>query len=546
MRRVASLLPLILLPVALFLALFHPATLDIANAGWLIRGTDNGENALGLHAYLHDPDAGASLRTTLLNAPEGVPLLFTDSNPLLGLILKPFAALLPADAQFVGPWLLLCLFGQTLLVWSLLRRFAPGPLALWAGVVLMTALPTLFNRFIHANLFAHWLILAALWLFVDPVRAARLRWWLPLIVVTTLVHNYLLVMVGAIWATAMLEHLVSGDHRDRLRIAGRVAAMLLAVAAIAVWLGAGGRFDLAGNYGAFAMPIDALWNPANPSFSTLLPAIPQRPGRGFEGFQYLGAGLILTILVGLVAAIKLPAGADEQALHRRLLWLMPAFIVLTALAITNYPEIAGHPLPRFALPTALAPLLDIVRASGRLFWPVAYTLVFVAIVAVYRLGAERAGLFLAAFVAIQAFDLAKMLVAIRASSADAGHHQLYVRTVDPRWTGYIESARDVAFEPAEPTRDLALFQEVAWRATGLGRPVRTVYAARTPTASVQRQAAEHAAFMRGDLDPRRLYVLLPGGIAPAAAPDRLRVLDGVRLIVPVGRPLSMPSGIDGR
>ena len=125
MRAFLPRLPLLLLPLALFLALFHPATLDIGNAGWLIRGSDNGENALGMHAWLHDPAPGV-LRTHLLTAPEGVPLLFTDSNPLIGAVMRPIASLLPADAQFVGPWILLCLFLQVFFAWRYCENSRPG------------------------------------------------------------------------------------------------------------------------------------------------------------------------------------------------------------------------------------------------------------------------------------------------------------------------------------------------------------------------------------------------------------------------------------
>ena len=535
MRRLAPALPILAIALALFLALFDPATLDIGNAGWLLRGTDNGENALGLHAYLHDRSAGASLRTGLLNAPEGVPILFTDSNPLLGLLLRPIASLLPADAQFVGPWLLLCLILQALFAWLALRRFAPGPLALWAGVVLLAALPTLFNRFVHANLFAHWLILAALCLFLDAGRATKARWWLPLIGATAMIHNYLLVMVAAIWATAMIERAVNGDRLARLLVAMQVVAVAGMVAVLAWWMGATGRFAAAGNYGAFAMPIDALVNPSNPSFSTLLPATPQRPGRGFEGFQYLGAGLILALPIAGLVALKVLRGDVERRLHRRLTWLVPALVVLAALAITNYPELAGRPLPRFALPALLAPALDMVRASGRLFWPVAYVVVMLAVVAIYRLGARKAGYLLVALATVQAIDLANMFVAIRSTTAEAAQHRLYVRTADPRWGIYVARAHDVAFEPAEPTQDLALFQELAWRAASLGRPVRTVYAARTPIASAVRQRAEHADYRAGRIDPRRLYVLLPLASVPAGAEARLRVIDGVRVLAPAQR-----------
>ena len=99
MRRLATPLLLLLIPVAFFLAFFHWQMLEVGNAGWLLRGTDNGENALGAHAYWHDRSASASLKTTLLNAPDGVPVLYTDSNPLLTLVAKPLAAWLPGPFQ---------------------------------------------------------------------------------------------------------------------------------------------------------------------------------------------------------------------------------------------------------------------------------------------------------------------------------------------------------------------------------------------------------------------------------------------------------------
>ncbi|MBS0283981.1 MAG: hypothetical protein JSS15_06120, partial [Proteobacteria bacterium] len=340
-------LPLILLPVALFLALFHPATLEVGNVGWLLRGSDNGENALGTHAWLHDRDAGCA-RTTLLNAPEGVPVLFTDSNPLVTLAAKPLARLLPADAQLVGPWVMLCLFLQTWFAWLLLRRYAPDPLSLWCGVALLAAPPTLLNRYIHTNLFAHWLILWALWLFTDPRRSRSPLHWAALLFVAALVHSYLLVMVAAIWASAGMMTFWQGGGGERLRIAVAAIATLGAVVLVERWLGAGGRFAVTGTYGYFAMPLDALWNPANPGYGTLLPAIPQREGRGLEGFQYLGLGILLLAPAALYAASR-GADGDGGAL-RRLAWLAPAFIVLTLVAISNFPDFAGMKVARFALP----------------------------------------------------------------------------------------------------------------------------------------------------------------------------------------------------
>ena len=533
MRALLPRLPLLLVPLALFLALFHPATLDIGNAGWLIRGSDNGENALGIHAWLHDPAPGL-LKTYLLNAPDGVPLLFTDSNPMMAIILKPVAALLPDDAQFVGPWILLCLFLQVFFAWLLLRKFAPGPIALWCGVILLAALPTLANRYVHANLMAHWLILWALWRFLDPARARSNAGWMVLIAIAALVHNYLLMMVGLIWVTAMAQAFMRADRRERVTLVTGSAAILAMVAAIAWFLGAGEAHALAGNYGAFAMPIDAPVNPGTPAFSRLLPSVAQRYGRGFEGFQYLGAGLLLLLPIAGVIAWKRQPDDAQSEVFRRIAWLAPALVLLTLLAISNYPDIAGRALPRFPLPGFLAPMLDMVRASGRLFWPVAYTLVFAAILVAYRLPRSRADLLMAGLLAVQIVDLSGMAAVIRAQSAEAGKHRLYVFTPDPRWNRAVAGARDVTFVPPEATRHLALFQEVAWRAVGQGKPVRLIYAARDSVATTRRLDREQAAFEAGRVDPVRFYVLAPGVTVPANARPRFAVLDAVPVILPRG------------
>lgn len=530
MRPLLPRLPLLVLPVALFLAFFHASILDIGNAGWLIRGTDNGENALGLHAFLHDPAPGL-LTTHLLNAPDGVPLLFTDSNPLVTALAWPLRSLLPADAQLVGPWLLLCLFLQVYFAWRLLRDRAPEPLALWCGVLLLAALPTLFNRYIHANLFAHWLILWALDRFLNPTRARANPGWALLIALTAMIHSYLLVMVGAIWASAMLERFASGDRADRLRTVAESGAILAMVAAIAGMLGVFAPHEAAGNYGAFAMPLDALWNPGTPVFSAFLPAVEQRPGRGFEGFQYLGLGLLLALPLAAAIAWRIRPDAQAQAGLARLPWLVPALVALTLLAISNYPDVAGHKLPRLPLPRSITDGLDFVRASGRMFWPVAYVLVLVAIRTLYRLPRERAMLALAGLAAIQIADLAPMASVIRAYSAEADDRRLYVRTPDPRWDRAITAARDVAMVPGDPTLDLALFQEIAWRAAKQGKPVRSVYAARPAPASTARVAAEDRAFRAGRLVPGRLYVLAAGEPLPPALRPFAHRLDGTVLVL---------------
>ncbi|MFD1786861.1 DUF6311 domain-containing protein [Sphingomonas floccifaciens] len=522
-----SRLPLILLPLALFAWFFHPAMLDPTNIGWILRGTDNGEGALGLHAWLHG--GHGFLRTGLLNAPEGVSLLFTDSNPLVALLLTPFAGLLPADFQMVGPWILFCLVLHVAFARALLKDYAPDTATLWIGVALLSLLPTLYARYVHWNLMPHWLILWALWLFVSPRRASNLQAWGLLMLGAVLIHSYLLVMVAAIWASAMLERFATAPSpRDRLRIVIGALVIAAMTAGIALALGAGGSYAPTNTYGFFAMPLDALWNPATDSYSVFLPATTQRDGRDFEGFQYLGLGLLILLPLALAVAGRTKPRAEEAGVLRRLLWLAPALAVLTLVAVSNWPHFAGSPVGKLPLPTFLAPITDMVRASGRLFWPTAYTLVFAGIVALYRLSLPRARLLLAALLAVQFFDMLGMHIAIGGFHAREVAHSVYEKTPDPRWDTLIAGARDIAFEPADVTLDLQRFQEIAWRAVKAGKPVRSLYAARTPVETQLRQARESAAFQRGERVAGRMYVLIAGAKPPAGMPAV--AIDGVYVV----------------
>ncbi|MBX9797020.1 DUF6311 domain-containing protein [Sphingomonas sp.] len=508
----------------LFALWMHPAVLDPLNAGWLLTGSDRGQTALGLAAYLRG-GGWPGLSQQLLMAPEGTSLLLTDSIPLLGVLVGPFARWLPPGVQLVGLWYLACVLLQFGFAWALIRPRAPDGLSAWAASLLLAAAPVLLNRYIHPSLCAHWLLLWALWIYVEPARAGRIGWWLAVLGVTALVHNYLLLMVAAIWAGHLLERLAAGGWR-RVLVEGALGLAL--VAAIIVWLGVAGlRYPPTGTYGAFPMALDGWVNPANPSYSVFLPSSPEDRGRGYEGFQYLGAGLIGLAVVALIAGTATAPTKGDTGL-RRLGWLVPGFAVLALLAFGHHWVIWGQTVVKWPLPPAIVDALDPVRASGRLFWPITYCFVFMVLALVLRMKAAR--LLLAAALAVQMLDLSAMLAAIRPTSARAADATLYQRTRDPRWAQLIAGARAVDFMPASVTADLQLMHEVSWRAVLAGKPVGFTYTARLPGPSAARLAREARAFAQGQVAPGHLVVLL-GHRVPAIWRTRVQRIDGVPVII---------------
>lgn len=546
--RVLRCAALLALALALFLAWVNPAVLLPSNVGWVLRGSDWGQSSIGLNAYLHMSNWPGSY-TPLLLAPNGTHLLLMDANPLAGLILAPFARWLPPELQVIGPWLLLCLILHVGFAYALLRRHAPDFLSAWLGTALLTLLPTLYDRLGHATLCAHWLLLWALWIFVDPRRARSLRHWAAVIAAAGLIHSYLLLMVGAIWASALLHQVATApDHRARRAAAMMAAGIGLLVGGIAMFNGiVGSGLISTDTYGNFTLSLDALWNPANPSYSALLPSS-RPPGDGsaaFEGFQYLGVGLLALIVATIVLNLRRPRDEAQRALLARLAWLTPALAVLTLIAIGPVIRWGGIPFARFDLPPALSAMLDLVRASGRLFWPAAYTLVFVAIVGAYRLPRTAATAVLGMALALQLADIMPMFAAIHATTAEASDRTIYERTRDPRWDTLIAQAGSIEIEPPEPFRDLKLMEEIGWRAVHHCRPMRYFYASRISRAAQASIDMDRRDFIAGQLDPTRLYIVYRPQDAPAALRERLIAIDGVAVIAPTraGTPLAGCRGL---
>lgn len=527
MRRAAFPLSIVGLGLLAFVAWMHPTVMWPGNVGWVLTGDDRGQGAIGLAAYGR---AGAWLREPLLNAPSGTALLFTDSIPLLGSI----APLLPVG-QYIGVWYLAATLLQAAFAATLVRRWTPDALSAWCGAALLVLMPALLNRYGHPSLTAQWLLLWALWVFVEPARARRPGWWAALAGVAALVHSYLLLMVLAIWSGAVLER---AWRRDWRTVAGLLAILVLPTAILALHGAFAGPYLSTGTYGGFPAALDAWWNPANPDYAALLPSSPRdAQGRGFEGLNYLGAGLLMLVAVAGALLVTGRVEPDRRVTLRRFGWLVPPLATLALLAIGPAPVWRGVPLFALHLPPALIDALDPVRASGRLLWPATYLLGFGAILIVT--GTRRGSLLLVAALAVQVIDLAPMLGAIRQTSARADDPRRFAITRSAEWGRLVAGADAIEVEPARPFIDTALVQEVEWRAVTDCRPVRWAYAAREAVATRARVDADARAFAAGRLDPGRLYVLIGRGPVPAGVAPRVRVLDGVR-IIPPARPGQPP------
>ncbi len=537
MSRAAPAVTAALLGPLMFFLLFDPRLLDPFYFRWLFWLPDPATQFLGWHFFRledwHLPPGAA----TNYGMEMGSSIVFTDSIPLLALLFKLVRAALPDKFQYFGLWMLACYVLQAVFAWLLsgmATRLVVPRLIITTLFVLSPLLP---DRAIgHYALMAHWLVLAALYLYLRaPTRLATASWCV-LICGVALIHAYLLYMVLAVaFADAARRRWIdrTATTADTMRSTLVIGAALLAT----MW-GAGyfaiptkafsGGIEY---YGRYAANLNSLWNPM--WGSRFLPGLPVIAGSDFEGYGYLGFGVLAMAPIAAYALWRKPPGRAA----RRYLPLAAVALLLWAIALSNQVAWGDRLLFIAPLPDRILELVAMVRASGRLLWVGYYALMLaMAAIIVRNLTAPAARLVLAVGLALQIADLSPRYLALNAYFRQHFIIEPAQRAdplPSPFWAAAARHYKMILFVPSLPVPPdfsaIALFAADHGMRINIGSFARLALE-RVAGATVKREQALAA----GRLDPEALYVLRPPGIVPfrAGPDDGVGSVDGLLVLVP--------------
>jgi hypothetical protein len=379
---------------------------DPTQINWVMHG-DWQWHFMGWHFFRNEPWQWPLGKITNYFFPIGTSIGYTDSIPLFALLFKPFSAFLPADFQYIGLWIFISYILQGVFAALLIRLVSKKLLIQAIGTLFFVMSPVLIHRLGHAALCGHWLLLAGLWLYFrtwdKPSPYQALIPWILLISIGALVHPYLTVMLLGL-ATAFTARFWLVEKKWSMTPA-LLQLTLLGLTCLFLWWQAGyfliDNKNMTGiNLGHYSMNLLSPFN-AMGGGSLLFRDVPPATDGQYEGFNYLGAGILLMAVWMLYELSKKPVQRSTLKKHLPLIIVCIGF---TIFAVSNKVTIGNIVL--IDIQSQLLNSLAMFQSSGRFFWPVNYTLLFLIIsVLIRRNSSKTAYVFLSFGLVIQSLDL---------------------------------------------------------------------------------------------------------------------------------------------
>lgn len=374
--------------------------------------------------FLSDPNV-VWLTTDRLSYPLPMSISLFDPMPILLLLVRQFTGFLPNGQQFFGLYFVACLvlqgvFGymatlkaqQLIAVKNSIFSYYIGML----GGILFSSIPFTFFRFVgHTALSSQWVLVLSIWATLATLDSTTRRWLVInslVLFLATGLNPYLALLVLISSSVVTLMHGLRAFPRQiALRIGVQVIVAVVGLKLFGFVDAAGAT---TGGYGVYSMnilgPIDSNGRAALFGLDILDPT----GGQSFEGYNYLGCGLLALCAFLLVSSLNYKAEASSFPFVPVYLVIVICYLLALSTKVTLLGHSADIPVPKW-----IGFLLERFRASGRLFWMAGLWIIVVSMsAAVLRLGQFRGALLLTFVVVIQIVDVRPIAYDVRSSIAN--------------------------------------------------------------------------------------------------------------------------------
>lgn len=431
-----------------FLVIYGFSVLNITNDSWIMaQNSDTTQHYLGWEYYRNsDWNLKIGLIDNLVY-PNRVSIIYMDSIPLFAILFKLLSGILPDTFQYFGLYGIMSFMLQYGITAIILQKINKNTILSLVGAMFSLLMPVLYQRmFIHTALTSHWIILLAFYICLLKENQ-RYLWqkiltWGGICFLAVSTHMYFLPIIVIIMSFYLLDELILRKKWIDFFIVW-CSAILIALFAMFILGAFEGNASVmeAGGLGYYSANINALFNPSDTSY--FLRSLPSATDGQYEGFSYLGFGMIVALILSIGALIATKKLAKMRALKRHHWISILGIIVIAILSYSPEITINDRSLIELAYPNILIKALTIFRCTGRFHWTVMYFAMLMILSAVIRLFEIKKALFvLLICLILQVSDISGYI----SSRADMFKNDNYISKLNsPAWNNLSQNFDHIVF-----------------------------------------------------------------------------------------------------
>jgi hypothetical protein len=366
------------------------------NRAWLYGKGDGSANQLVFQFFRQTPFLQWPI-TAIPNYVAGANTVNPDGNAMFAVGAKFIGMLFPGQFQYFGILIVMWFALQAFFAERLLSRFVEDKAVRLLGMTFFVLSPAFVYRLGtmgHFHVAAHWLILAAFYLYFG--KNFRRVPWSVLLAFAIAINIYIAAIVVPIFI-ASVGRTVLERKQVRLRkamfgIAEMTVSPIIAAAASFVISGFASYSNSAVGSGFYRLNLFAFMNPGyspSGSFSLLTNTVVPSSSRylfaeEWEGFQYIGFGVVLLLPIFILFMLR----SRRNFLKSSWMPISVMSILLFLFSLSNQIVFSNLKF-NYWWPSALLQLHQIFRGASRFGFALYYLVTLGAIVSVSRLFTKK-------------------------------------------------------------------------------------------------------------------------------------------------------------
>ncbi|MEE3342916.1 MAG: DUF6311 domain-containing protein [Bacilli bacterium] len=411
---------IIILSIFIFASAFTFQVINPFNVRWLEKigkygfGADILQHYIGWEGYRFSSWTFPIGLSNSLSYPHHISVIFTDAIPICAFIFKIFSFLLPKKFQYLGLYGVSCYILQALTSSKIIKKYTDSKLLTILISILFIYSPIMiFRMFYHTSLCSHWLILislSTLFLYEEYEKNKKIYiTWMIISFLCSTIHIYLLAMCGIILIGYILLDIL---NTKKITKSIKLLITYLVIATITTYIFGGfhniSKIDNEG-LGYFSFNLNGFLNPLD--WSSYTKTLPMIEGQ-YEGFAYLGLGLLILIAISVVLLIITLIKDRNKLIKYKNLSISLLFISIICIIFALSPKAyyGDKLLYNLKLPNFINDIWGIFRSTGRFIWPVVYIITICSlIIIIKRLSFKKAVIILIICLYIQITEIGETL-----------------------------------------------------------------------------------------------------------------------------------------